>query len=138
MSNLPKRVKSGLKRKCAELLMLLLPSHGRREVFLTTLFIKVANLSPEHGDMIQVVNERLKSLYGSDARTIPYPLQNIFWQDGFGLTLSTKNSFDEDDIVSVSERIIAKIPRGQWYASYEEMLNDISFVIQRGLEERQA
>lgn len=117
-----------------------LPEGGRRAVFLTTLFMEVAKLSPAHQELIEDLNHRFQLVPLDSVLKFPMYLKDEVWEgrqpcvrtheDGRPLT--------EKELEGLARRIIVDCPEWSRYTDFDKVLEETKEVIRTSLLCRQA
>lgn len=113
----------------------LLPKHGRRAVFLTTLFMEVSKISPSHKELVEDLNKRLKLVNHDAGLKFPMSLKETVW-GGRHLRIRTREGEgvpSEKDLEGLARRVIAGCREWTRYDDDEKVLRDTMEVIRSSI-----
>lgn len=131
--NLPNDMKKTLARHAVKLMSSFLPSHGKRAIFLTTLFMEVAKISPSHAQLLDELNDKFDIVKDTNALKLPAKLHDLIW-DGHHLNIRKGKVLTEEEITGMSKRIIREMSQWSQYSDdEEEVLNETRKVIEASL-----
>lgn len=114
----------------------MLPKDGKRAVFLTTLFMKIAKISPSHQQSIKELNHRLHLVDNDAALNFPMSLRDTVWG---GQPLNIRQRRDDEamptdyEIEGMARRIISHGGRWSRYGNYDQVLDETKEVIRSSL-----
>ena len=115
------------------ILTVILPRHGKRAVFLTTLFVEISKISPTHKGFLEELNQHLKIVDTNDALDFPAKLHNTIWR-GRELQLRVENGeISEEELNGIAARIIHDLPEWSSYGNYHDVLRETHEVIKTSL-----
>lgn len=124
------RERSGwLARKSTNILRLILPRKGKRAVFLTTLFMEIAKISPAHEKALKELNDYLKIVDDVESLRLPASLHKSVWKDKEFIIKSRTGSFTQKEINGICHRAIREIPEWSHYEDYDKVFEDTRKVI---------
>lgn len=115
-----------------KMLSFFLPRNSKRSLFLTSLFVEIAKISPTHEQCLRALNERLKIASGVEALQLPAYMHTRLWR---GKDIETCESVDDgEEIDRVCQRLITIAPPWMRYDNSEKMMTDLREVIRLGRE----
>lgn len=129
-------LKKGVKKIGDGALMYFLPSSSKRAVFLSTVFIEVAKLSPEHKELLRTLDERFNLTKNQKGCVIPPALHDFIWEDRHLVIRDVEKNLSEEELTGLCQRIIKKSPQWCHYANNEDVLKETREVVRTALEER--
>lgn len=116
------RVKHALLGLLGSLLEDIIPVHGKRLLFIVTLYHYFLNDRENHTELLEELNKELKlSKTGAAALVFPGLFTRLFWE-GDGRTYLESNP-DE-----ISELLLKKVPCWMSYARRSDMLRDVTLL----------
>lgn len=117
------------KRIMLWLLPLLLPPHGRRAIFLTTLFVEIAKISPDHRKFLEDLNRHLKIVNKEDALNLPIQLHGALWRERPSRLQNLPEGLTESEIDGIVSRVISEFPVWSRYDDYTKVWEETREVI---------
>lgn len=123
-----------MKKMLSTTLPFILPSKGKRVVFLTTLFIKISQLKEKDFDTIlDAFNEKMAIVKEKGALEFPLWLGDALWKDKV-LEIRVKNhQMEAKELKGLAIRIMNIIPEWSNYDEDERVIADVEQVIIEGL-----
>ena len=123
-------------RKGTDILRFMLPRKGKRAVFLTTLFMEIAKISPAHEQTLRELNDYLKIVNNFDSIRLPASLHDQIWSDREFYIRVGEGTVSEEEIEGIAKRAINQVPEWSQYGDYDQVLEDTKNVIRAYLKER--
>ena len=112
----------------------LLPNDGRRAVFLTTLFMEIAKLSPAHRELVEEFNHRFNLVKHDSALNFPMSLKETVWEGRHPkLRRRDATAIDDKELEGMARRIISECPEWSKYGNYNKVLEETKEVIRTSL-----
>ncbi len=127
-----------IKKLLVRWLCSILPKKGKRTIFLTTLFMKLNNITPGNFKSMQEFNNELHIVEDIGALKVPCHLFYPIWKD---LDLPIRKSefrkegFTDEEIYGISERIITMRSTMFKYGERSRILEDIFKIIKYTLSQ---
>lgn len=117
------------------LLPTLLPKHGKRAVFLTTLFIEISKLSPSHRQMLHDLNRHLKLVGNDQALELPIHLQEIVWGGRHPRfrSVDPAEHVSDEDLTAMATEVMSGCREWSRYDDYFKVLEDTKEVIRASI-----
>lgn len=114
------RIKHALLGLLGSLLEDIIPVHGKRLLFIVTLYHYFLNDRENHTELLAELNEELKlSKTGSAALVFPGLFTRLFWEgDG--------RNFLDSNPEEINELLLKKVPCWLSYARRSDMLKDVT------------
>lgn len=114
----------------------LLPKRGRRAIFLTTLYMEIANLSTVHRDMLNELNSRLNIVNDISALELPTRLHDTIWRVAHANFHINPNLEKDGDFVGICKRIVDEFPEWGNYGDKEKVMEETRKVMLMAYELR--
>ena len=133
-----KPIKRAISQVGTNALLALIPKHGKRAVFLSTLFMEVAKLSPEHRDLLRELNDKYDLVDEPYFLKVPFSLHDVLWEEHRGLFEGCRVDPSEEELTQVCKRVLDELPGWSNYGSYQDVLGETKDVVRRALRQRHA
>lgn len=103
------------------LLAAILPRHGKRAIFLTTLYVQIAKISPSHKKMLEELNRQLKIVDEARALNFPISLHDAVWA-GREIDLREPSQCSDLDIELLARQVMHRMPEWSRYSDDQEVI----------------
>lgn len=114
----------------------MMPKYGKRAVFLTTLFMEIAKLSPSHKQLVEELNHRLHLVENDAALNFPMSLKETVW-GGHQLNIRNRKPDEVEisdlELEGMARRIISHGGKWSRYDDYQKVLEDTKEVIRTSI-----
>lgn len=118
-----------LLRSLTRLAVLCLPRYGKRAIFLTTLFIEISKISPEHKQLLEKLNERIHIVKDKDALLLPAALHRRIWSQRHLNIRNQEGEFSEQELDGICWRIVDTVPELSRYGDRNKVLEETRKVV---------
>lgn len=135
-SQLPVFVESPARRLFTWTVRKLTSRHGRRILFITSLYFQIVRIEQMRQDVVSRLNDIMALAKSEKALQLPIAIRGIVWR-GSNLTdiLSAEElsrPIPRDRAQAISERIVDRMPRCLAYSVRREMIDDVLTLLQNG------
>ena len=113
--------------------------HGKRIIFITSLYFHVVRIEQMKLDAIRKLNQVMKLAANEGALVLPTAIRGFVWRDPNLTNLSNElseehlsQSVPQERAVEISERVVDTMPKWLAYGPRKEMVDDVCDLIQNG------
>lgn len=113
----------------------LLPKHGKRIIFISSLYVQVSQLERLKADVMSKLNAVMNLAHREEALQFPAAISQMVWRDSPIGNVLTQELLDQnvDDVKvrEVSQRVVELAPKWVRYGT-SDMLDDVRSLIRNG------
>lgn len=131
--NIPRLIGLALLKFC---LSSLTSRHGKRIVFITSLYLQVMHIEKLRNEAVTKLNSIMHLAYDEASIHLPLVIRNIIWK---GTNLSKELNYDllegelsDERAIEISKRVVEISPKWIHYGRNEDMVRDVFTLIQNG------
>lgn len=127
--------KEGVRKSGLVLASVMLSQHGKRLLFIASLYCYIARLDALRDDALEKLNEAMSLAKTGSALRLPAAARDVVWgdvnvqevinMDDFNKQISAKRSLE------IAERVVSITPRWLRYRSKSEMMTDVITLIRK-------
>lgn len=118
-----------LLRLLTRLVVFCLPRYGKRAIFLTTLFIEISKISPNHKQLLANLNERIGIVGDVDALMLPAALHRRVWNKRHLDIRSREGGISDKELDGICQRIVKTVPELSKYGDRAKVLRETREVV---------
>jgi hypothetical protein len=120
---------SPLKWLALLLLGFLLPVHGKRMFFMTTIYVRLINLKEPQLTALRPLVEQLKVAAQAEALMIPAFFAKLVWHKAMATDIEGLKTDNEIALRDYGMRLIGDTPKWMRYGRRDDMLSDLMRVV---------
>lgn len=110
--------------------------HGRRILFITSLYFQIVSYDQLRADVITKLNSLMKLASSEKALQLPIAIRGVLWNGSEITEIIRAEDFtaplSEERARSISERVVDHMPRYLAYGQRREMVDDVLNLIRNG------